>query len=174
MVCGNNGEGNFTDVALTAGMAYTEDGKVFSGMGTVFADLDNHGLPDILTTSLPYEYYALFRNIGKGQFNYASVSTGLAAVTRPYAGWGTYAFDYDNDTRSEEHTSELQSHLNLVCRLLLEKKKESSILSTYLVFTRTEMPYIPFPNTPPRISPVSRPWRTIFSFPDSRAGAHTG
>src|SRR5260370_12094139 len=27
--------------------------------------------------------------------------------------------------RSEEHTSELQSHLNLVCRLLLEKKKRS-------------------------------------------------
>src|SRR5260370_22204380 len=29
-------------------------------------------------------------------------------------------------TRSEEHTSELQSHLNLVCRLLLEKKKKTS------------------------------------------------
>src|SRR6476661_10884226 len=28
--------------------------------------------------------------------------------------------------RSEEHTSELQSHLNLVCRLLLEKKKNTS------------------------------------------------
>src|SRR5260370_31439255 len=27
--------------------------------------------------------------------------------------------------RSEEHTSELQSHLNLVCRLLLEKKKKN-------------------------------------------------
>src|SRR5260370_29435512 len=27
-------------------------------------------------------------------------------------------------SRSEEHTSELQSHLNLVCRLLLEKKKK--------------------------------------------------
>src|SRR5260370_35898653 len=27
-------------------------------------------------------------------------------------------------SRSEEHTSELQSHLNLVCRLLLEKKKD--------------------------------------------------
>jgi Flp pilus assembly protein TadD len=88
-------------VALSAGVAYTEDGKAFSGMGTVFADLDNHGLPDILTTSLPYEYYALFRNIGKGQFNYTSVSTGLAATTRPYAGWGTYAFDYDNDTAKE-------------------------------------------------------------------------
>src|SRR4051812_49450039 len=28
-------------------------------------------------------------------------------------------------TRSEEHTSELQSHVNLVCRLLLEKKKKT-------------------------------------------------
>src|SRR5260370_23221094 len=32
-------------------------------------------------------------------------------------------FDKENN-RSEEHTSELQSHLNLVCRLLLEKKKK--------------------------------------------------
>src|SRR5260370_22810490 len=31
-----------------------------------------------------------------------------------------------NKTRSEEHTSELQSHLNLVCRLLLEKKKKKN------------------------------------------------
>src|SRR5260370_28184301 len=31
--------------------------------------------------------------------------------------------------RSEEHTSELQSHLNLVCRLLLEKKKTSACCS---------------------------------------------
>src|SRR4051812_49861208 len=31
-----------------------------------------------------------------------------------------------NPARSEEHTSELQSHVNLVCRLLLEKKKSSN------------------------------------------------
>src|SRR5260370_18105474 len=31
------------------------------------------------------------------------------------------------ECRSEEHTSELQSHLNLVCRLLLEKKKTKKI-----------------------------------------------
>src|SRR6267142_6652125 len=30
----------------------------------------------------------------------------------------------DRLTRSEEHTSELQSHVNIVCRLLLEKKKK--------------------------------------------------
>src|SRR5690242_20855856 len=33
----------------------------------------------------------------------------------------------DQATRSEEHTSELQSHVNLVCRLLLEKKKKNKI-----------------------------------------------
>src|SRR2546422_3949707 len=34
-------------------------------------------------------------------------------------------------TRSEEHTSELQSRLHLVCRLLLEKKKERPTSSPY-------------------------------------------
>src|SRR5205809_6181762 len=33
--------------------------------------------------------------------------------------------------RSEEHTSELQSRLHLVCRLLLEKKKKSSHIDTF-------------------------------------------
>src|SRR5438477_4935980 len=35
--------------------------------------------------------------------------------------------------RSEEHTSELQSHVNLVCRLLLEKKKKKN-KNLYLLF----------------------------------------
>src|SRR5260370_31246821 len=36
--------------------------------------------------------------------------------------------------RSEEHTSELQSHLNLVCRLLLEKKKYKYWLSLSMLY----------------------------------------
>src|SRR5260370_3592814 len=37
----------------------------------------------------------------------------------------------ESAVRSEEHTSELQSHLNLVCRLLLEKKKKkASVLAS--------------------------------------------
>src|SRR5260370_29240986 len=45
--------------------------------------------------------------------------------------WGSVIDDLfehrvvDFAERSEEHTSELQSHLNLVCRLLLEKKKKT-------------------------------------------------
>src|SRR2546422_10240824 len=37
--------------------------------------------------------------------------------------------------RSEEHTSELQSRLHLVCRLLLEKKKKIKIMSILIKFT---------------------------------------
>src|SRR5690242_21552872 len=41
--------------------------------------------------------------------------------------------------RSEEHTSELQSHVNLVCRLLLEKKKHSTDGESSRILTRTEL-----------------------------------
>src|SRR6266576_5314349 len=37
--------------------------------------------------------------------------------------------------RSEEHTSELQSRRDLVCRLLLEKKKKKNILSSFCIKT---------------------------------------
>src|ERR1039457_4629044 len=51
--------------------------------------------------------------------------------TKEYrAKWLQYAWDWLRD-RSEEHTSELQSPCNLVCRLLLEKKKTK----TYSVST---------------------------------------
>src|SRR6266480_8021712 len=49
----------------------------------------------------------------------ASSSFALASGVRP----SKCAMYFDS--RSEEHTSELQSHVNLVCRLLLEKKKKN-------------------------------------------------
>jgi tetratricopeptide (TPR) repeat protein len=97
----NNGDGTFTETAAPAGVAYTEDGNTFSGMGTDFVDLDNDGWPDILTTALPYEYFALFHNNGNGTFTYASVTTNLAEISRPYGGWGIHAFDCDNDGDNE-------------------------------------------------------------------------
>src|SRR2546422_3715016 len=42
--------------------------------------------------------------------------------------------------RSEEHTSELQSRLHLVCRLLLEKKKKQSMTSTHRTATLPHAP----------------------------------
>src|SRR5260370_7587087 len=47
------------------------------------------------------------------------------SIPRVFAGLGTAILSTPQGvmSRSEEHTSELQSHLNLVCRLLLEKNK---------------------------------------------------
>src|SRR2546426_3683030 len=49
-----------------------------------------------------------------------SKSTPAYTTLSPYAG-----VDFEVERRSEEHTSELQSPCNLVCRLLLEKKKKT-------------------------------------------------
>src|SRR5690242_21250458 len=50
---------------------------------------------------------------------------GGAQADRRRRGTRRRAVDVQID-RSEEHTSELQSHVNLVCRLLLEKKKKKT------------------------------------------------
>src|SRR2546430_15433992 len=47
----------------------------------------------------------------------------------PIPGNGFNAESRHMDTRSEEHTSELQSQSNLVCRLLLEKKKKTKTVT---------------------------------------------
>src|SRR2546430_4597204 len=44
---------------------------------------------------------------------------------------------WSRPARSEEHTSELQSQSNLVCRLLLEKKKKNNYKHTYTASVRT-------------------------------------
>src|SRR2546422_1751050 len=46
-------------------------------------------------------------------------------------GAGARHLDLERRQRSEEHTSELQSRLHLVCRLLLEKKKKQIRFSAY-------------------------------------------
>src|SRR2546422_3374655 len=57
------------------------------------------------------------------------------------AGRRGHRFDPCKHKRSEEHTSELQSRLHLVCRLLLEKKKKNKLIQA-TGHTRTEHPGI--------------------------------
>src|SRR5260370_31374832 len=81
-------------------------------------------------------------------------SEGHAAAARPGHDWR----DAPNQTarrdracgsarcpnRSEEHTSELQSHLNLVCRLLLEKKNSYTVLDHISFLVTLTSPFSPF------------------------------
>src|SRR5256884_3747386 len=80
--------------------------------------------------------------------------------TRGYAVWETRAWANPTSSRSEEHTSELQSRLHLVCRLLLEKKKNTTHISDKLASALTTHRRGP-PETwracPPRHTPSHRP-----------------
>src|SRR5256885_7909338 len=73
---------------------------------------------------------------------------GLVAATWD-SDWALIPVQVLDGVRSEEHTSELQSPCNLVCRLLLEKKKKKHQLPT-LPHTHTSPSRAPFtlPPTP--------------------------
>jgi hypothetical protein len=45
---------------LDSGAALSNSGKIRSGMGVVFQEYDNDGLPDLLVTQLPHEPYVVF------------------------------------------------------------------------------------------------------------------
>src|SRR5579859_8266674 len=65
-------------------------------------------------------------------FDFGKWKTHSSRLLHPLSGSKEWA-DMDGYTiRSEEHTSELQSQSNLVCRLLLEKKKKNKIKQFYL------------------------------------------
>src|SRR2546430_11781930 len=57
-------------------------------------------------------------------FPYTTLFRSQGPRFEPYRRDGKMAVIVGHETRSEEHTSELQSQSNLVCRLLLEKKKK--------------------------------------------------
>ncbi len=93
----NQRDGTFREMGMEAGVAMDEDGRDFGGMGTEFADLDDDGRPDILTTTISLQDYAYFRNGGNGRFAYQTRQTNLARMTNAYTGWGLRVFDFDND-----------------------------------------------------------------------------
>src|SRR5260370_5085700 len=68
-----------------------------------------------------FPYTTLFRSVHEAAARGATLVASLHAVDLALA-----CFARIVGIRSEEHTSELQSHLNLVCRLLLEKKKKKT------------------------------------------------
>jgi hypothetical protein len=93
----NKKDGTFEEVGLISEVAVDGDGHTYAGMGIDFADYDNDGLPDIVVTDLANQKYALYQNRGKGDFNYATHSSGLGRITQLHSGWGAKFFDYDND-----------------------------------------------------------------------------
>ncbi len=93
----NNGNGTFTEVGITAGVAYNAFGNVVAGMGTDFRDLDNDGKPDIFQTAMFGEGFPIYKNLGDGQFQDFTAASGMAAMTSRLTAWGAGEYDFDND-----------------------------------------------------------------------------
>ena len=126
----NLGKGVFQEMGVIAGTGYTEDGKSFAGMGTDFADIDDDGFPDIVTTALSNESYAYFHNNGDESFTYATLVSSFGELTRLLAGWGMRIFDYDNDGAKDlflanshvmDNIEKTQPHLRYLQKPLLLK-----------------------------------------------------
>src|SRR5258707_6426209 len=84
----NNRDGTFTDVAITAGAAFNEDGRAQAGMGSTVADYDGDGKLDIFTTNFSDDTATLYRTNGDGTFDDLTYRTGLALNTQ-YLAWRT-------------------------------------------------------------------------------------
>src|SRR5690606_41289452 len=109
-----------------------------------------YSVPSFLTIRPPprstlFPYTTLFRSLGTTQIEYQGQPVDLTPpwkrmtmidAVKEYTGIDFDSFTEDEEAaralkeigiRSEEHTSELQSRENLVCRLLLEKKKKTHV-----------------------------------------------
>jgi enediyne biosynthesis protein E4 len=93
----NDGKGHFTESALLAGVAVSQDGSEQAGMGVALGDYLHTGRLSIFVTHFSDEYATLFRNDGAMSFTDVSFQAGVATPTIPYVGWGTAFFDFDND-----------------------------------------------------------------------------
>ncbi|MCI0621468.1 MAG: CRTAC1 family protein [Acidobacteria bacterium] len=93
----NNGNGTFTDIALTSGTAYNENGEAQAGMGTDAGDSNGDGRQDLLVTNLDFEGTTLYQNNGNSSFTDMSFPSGLAEATMQFVGFGARFVDFDND-----------------------------------------------------------------------------
>ena len=87
----------FSEIGLSAGVAYNEDGRAQAGMGVDLGDYDNDGRLDIVVTNFSHDYNTLYRAAGGGWFLDESFAAGIAEPSYPYLGWGTGFRDLDRD-----------------------------------------------------------------------------
>lgn len=93
----NEGDGTFTDVGLTSGVALNEMGAAYSSMAPVFGDIDNNGWFDLMITNFQDEPNSVYYNDGDGFFSDITYRSGIGGPTLTRLAWGTDFADLDND-----------------------------------------------------------------------------
>src|SRR5207237_3159819 len=120
----------FADFTVQAGREFvqknggvTED-QILKATADALADKMSKELNDVVGVGIEPPFGGLVPFGKRSAFPHAVPSKDqLQPGDALILSFGAQVGGYSVECRSEEHTSELQSHLNLVCRLLLEKKK---------------------------------------------------
>ena len=86
-----------TENALFAGVALSEEGRAYSGMGANLGDFDNDGYLDIVITNFQDQTNSLYHNAQSGFFTEMSFATGIGERSLPYLAWGVDFIDLNND-----------------------------------------------------------------------------
>jgi hypothetical protein len=92
----NNRDGTFTDIAVAAGCAYSQDGKPQAGMGVAVGDYNRDGRMDIFKTNFAGDTSTMYANAGNGLCEDRTFAAGIGRNTR-WLGWGVAFLDLDLD-----------------------------------------------------------------------------
>jgi hypothetical protein len=92
----NKGNGTFEERGLQSGVAYNDQARAVSSMGSDAKDYDNDGRVDIFTNNLRGQIWQLYRNCGD-IFRYVPEQVHLKQLSQPLSGWSTAFIDFDND-----------------------------------------------------------------------------
>ncbi len=90
-------KGGLAESGVTAGIAYSDDGREQAGMGVDFGDYDRDGRPDLVKTNFSDDTNNLYRNQGNGEFQDMAGPAAFGPVSIPFLGFGVRFLDFDND-----------------------------------------------------------------------------
>ena len=93
----NKGNHTFQEVAVQAGLAFSEDGRARAGMGTDAADFDNSGVPSVVVTNFSGEMLGLYVPVRRGVYADRAPRSEVGRATRLTLGFGCFFFDADLD-----------------------------------------------------------------------------
>jgi enediyne biosynthesis protein E4 len=93
----NDGHGKFTESAVGAGIAFSEDGVARAGMGIDAADYDRSGRPSIMVSNFSNQMMALYHNEGNALFVDEAPRSEVGRKSLLTLGFACFFFDYDLD-----------------------------------------------------------------------------